>query len=184
MSPLPVPRHTPCAEYRFFVYCPENAEFYCFASAAERDAYSETVIDAFLDDFWDENVERVVAGELTHTCAAYGRQERPPEHEIDEGGSDLDGVDWPEGVEYRCNYALEALAAPVATRPDASDAVARQLASAASRRLALHDYTEALAQQIRALIAGGVDINTARRERASWEAALLQRLQELVGEPA
>ncbi|MNE18625.1 hypothetical protein D3C80_1116710 [compost metagenome] len=135
------------------------------------------MIDAFLDDFWDENVERVVAGELTHTCAAYGRQERPPEHEIDEGGSDLDGMDWPEGVEYRCNYALEALAEPVAVSSDAPDAVARQLASAATQRLALHDYTEALAAQIRDLIAGRIDVNTACRNQEAWEAALLQRLQ-------
>lgn len=175
-------RHTsPDAGHRFFVYCPENAEFYYFATAAERDVYSEMVIDAFLDDTWDDSVERVVAGELTHTCAQVGRQERPPEHEIDEGGSDLDGVDWPEGVAYRCNYALEALAAPEVSGVEALDPVTRLLVSATTRHLALHYYSEALAAQIRALIAGGVDINTARRDRAAWEAALWQRLQELPG---
>lgn len=179
MSRSPVPRYTPDAGHRFFIYCPENAEFFCFATAAERDQYSDTVVQAFLDDGWDETVERVVAGELSHTCVQIDRQERPPEHEIDDGGNDLDGNFWAEGWDYRCNYELQPMA-PVASG-DAVDPVLQLLAGAGSRHLALHYYSEALAAQIRALIAGGVDINTARRDRDTWEAALMQRLQELPG---
>ena len=182
---LPIPKHSPDAERRFFLYDAGVAQYYYFKTAAERDQYSDTVIQSYLDDGWDDTVAQVVAGELTHSAQQVDRVERPPAEDINEEGYDAEGRYWDEVWEYHCNYQLLPLeAAAEAPGPDAGVAVAQRLASAATQRLALHDYTEALAQQTRALIAGGVDINTARRERASWEAALLQRLQELAGESA
>lgn len=69
---------TPDAEFRYFVYCPNDGDFTYYKSAAERDKGADMVIQRYLDDGWDEMVEQVVAGELTHTCGQVGREDRPP----------------------------------------------------------------------------------------------------------
>ncbi|RCL23004.1 hypothetical protein C6A77_19390 [Pseudomonas sp. AFG_SD02_1510_Pfu_092] len=178
MSSLPVPQHSPDAEHRFFVFDAMDGDHYYFKSAAERDQYAEYMIGNYMDDGWDESVEQVMAGELTHLARQTNRVERPPAEELDAEGCDREGRHWRQGWAYYCDYELLPLVAPVeAARPDAGEAVTRQLASAATQRYALHCYTEALAQQTRAVIAGGIDVNTARRLRGAWETALLQRLQ-------
>lgn len=113
---LPVPQHSPDAEHRFFIYDANNAEFYYFATAAERDQYSDTVIQAYLDDGWDETVAQVMAGELTHSAQQVDRVERPPAEEIDDEGHDEEGRYWDESWEYYCNYQLQPLQA-VPTEP-------------------------------------------------------------------
>lgn len=172
------PQYTPDPQHRFFIYDPNDAEFHYFATATERDQYNDTVIQAYLDDGWDDTVARVVAGEITHSTQQVDRVERPPAEEINDEGYDAEGRYWDDSWDHYCNYQLLPLqAAPETPGPDAGQAVAQRLASAATQRLALHDYTEALAAQIRDVVAGLVDINTARRNREAWEAALLQRLQ-------
>lgn len=105
---------TPDAEFRYFVYCPNDGDFTYYKSAAERDKGADMVIQRYLDDGWDEMVEQVVAGELTHTCGQVGREDRPAESELDAEQCDADGKHWGEW-DYTCNYDLIALpAAPVA----------------------------------------------------------------------
>lgn len=176
------PHGHPDADHRFFIFCPQDTQFYYFATAAERDQYNDTVIRSYLDDGWDEQVEGVVAGELTHVCQQIDRLERPPADQIDDEGHDLEGRYWDPCWSHHCDYALQPLVdVPAEANPDPHDTFALQLLGAASKQLALHDYGVALVEQTRALIAGQLDINTARRQRASWDAALLQRLSELSG---
>jgi hypothetical protein len=98
----------PDAEYRFFVYDPQDGEFTYYKTAEARDQGAEAVINLFLDDGWDELVEQVVAGELTHLCVQVGRQDRPDAAELDAEGRDKEGQHWGD-FKYVCNYALEAL---------------------------------------------------------------------------
>jgi hypothetical protein len=95
----------PDAEFRFFIYDPEGAGFMYFRSAEDRDQASEDVIQQYLDDGWDESVEQVVAGEISHTCQQVNREERPAAEELDEEGYDGEGTYWGD-FDYRCNYAL------------------------------------------------------------------------------
>lgn len=77
---IALPKHadTPDAEHRFFVYCPENCKFFYFKTTAERDLYADKgVIEDFLDDGWHDGVERVVCGEVTHTCVKVSLTESP-----------------------------------------------------------------------------------------------------------
>ena len=96
---------TPSVEFRFFVYCPNNAEFTYCRTAEARDRIADSVIQGYLDDGWDEMVEQVVAGEMTHYCAQVGREDRPEATELDAVGFDKDGKYWGEWA-YTCNYDL------------------------------------------------------------------------------
>lgn len=113
MSALPVAKHHPDAEHRFFVFDAMDGDHYYFKSAAERDQYAEYMIGNYMDDGWDESVEQVMAGELTHLAQQTNRVERPPADELDETGCDREGRSWQHGWEYYCDYEL----LPLATAP-------------------------------------------------------------------
>lgn len=103
-------RDHPSAEFRFFVYDALNSEFSYYRTAEDRDKGAEAVIQLYLDDAWDESVEQVVAGEMTHFCGQVGREDRPASDELDAEGCDRDGKHWGEW-EYTCNYDLLPLVA-------------------------------------------------------------------------
>lgn len=108
---------TPTPEFRFFIYDPQGDGFSYWSSPEARDKAKENIIQAYLDDGWDDTVEQIVAGEVTHTCQKINVVPRPPEHEIDEGGEDLDGMFWDESWSYRCDYDLLPIASPEASTP-------------------------------------------------------------------
>lgn len=101
---------TPSAEFRFFIFDPLGYEFVYFRTAEDRDQASDGIIQSYLDDGWNEEVERVIAGEITHTCDKVNVQDRPPEEEIDGEGYDQNGDYWAEEWSYKCNYELLPLA--------------------------------------------------------------------------
>lgn len=94
----------PSAEFRFFLYEPEGDEFTYFSSPEDRDEYAKGAIAGYLDDGWIEDVEQVIAGEITHTTQQTQRVERPAE--IDEDGHDQDGNYWDSDWDYKCHYEL------------------------------------------------------------------------------
>lgn len=96
---------SPNAEFRFFVYDPNDSEFTYYRTVEDRDKGADSVIQSYLDDGWDEMVEQVVAGEMTHYCGQVGREDRPDETKLDEQQCDGDGKFWGEW-DYTCNYDL------------------------------------------------------------------------------
>lgn len=143
MSTLPVPKHSPDGEHRYFVFCAQNAEHYYFATAAERDVYAQHVISLYLDDGWDEMVAQVVAGELTHACGQVDRVERPPAEEIDDEGHDEEGRFWDDAWEYSCNYELQPLGAPAPGPAEVLPSVAVE-----GRQLVIRITTECLVHAV------------------------------------
>jgi hypothetical protein len=107
MSNYPV-RHSPDAEFRFFVFDPNDSDFTYYRSAEDRDKGADQVIQSYLDDGWDEMVEQVVAGEMTHFCGQTQREDRP--EVLDENDCDGEGKYWGEW-DYTCNYDLLPLVA-------------------------------------------------------------------------
>ncbi len=101
----------PSAEFRYFIYDPSGDGFTYYRSAADRDADSTNIIAQYCDDGWDEDVENIVAGEISHTCEKTNVRARPPEDEIDGEGYDQDGDYWAEEWDYKCGYELLPLAA-------------------------------------------------------------------------
>lgn len=95
----------PSAEFRFFIYDPEGEPFTYFKSAADRDSAAADIISNYMDDGWAEEVEHVVAGELTHTCQQTNLRTRPDDEELDDEGCDGEGTYWGEFDTF-CNYEL------------------------------------------------------------------------------
>lgn len=98
-------RYCPDAEHRYFIYDPEGDGLSYFPTAEERDAASKKIIAAYSDhEGWSEEVEQVIAGEVTHKATACYIQQRPAT--LDENGCDEAGVYWDVEAEIRCNYKL------------------------------------------------------------------------------
>ena len=93
-------------DYKFFVCDEANADFYFFRTEEERDEAAKYLIGGYLDDGWNESVEQIICGEITHTCEKVNVVNRPPEDEIDEDGHDSEGDYWTEEWEYKCDYQM------------------------------------------------------------------------------
>jgi hypothetical protein len=94
----------PSAEFRFFIYDPEGHGFLYFRTAEDRDTAAPDVIRDYCDDGWSEEVESVIAGEITHTCQKTNVEQRP--EVVDEEGYDGEGNYWAEEWDFKCDYAL------------------------------------------------------------------------------
>lgn len=94
---------SPSADYRFFVYDPQGYGFLYFKTVDARDKASSAVIQSYLDDGWHEDVEQVVAGEVTHTCEKINVETRPDT--LDAEDCDEAGHHWGD-FETRCDYDL------------------------------------------------------------------------------
>ncbi|MFT0721970.1 hypothetical protein ACDX36_26170 [Pseudomonas aeruginosa] len=95
----------PSAEFRYFTFDPNGAEFIYYRSADERDADSQNIIAHYLDDGWDEEVEQIIAGEISHTCEQTDARHRPDDEDLDDEDCDGEGTYWGE-FDTICNYEL------------------------------------------------------------------------------
>ena len=89
---------------RYFVYCPENG-FEKFGTIEARDKYAKECIAYHLDGGWDEAVEEVVAGEITHQATQTNLLEKPSDLK---DGCDESGMYWDPEFDYTCEYELKA----------------------------------------------------------------------------
>lgn len=113
LKPQPVFKYRPSPEYRFWLYDPEGNGMTYFYSAENRDEAADEAIQNYIDDGWSEEVEAVCAGEVTLMAQVLNKTMRPPEDEIGEDGCDSDGADWSDDIEWRGNYKLEPMPAPM-----------------------------------------------------------------------
>ncbi|MDH4602501.1 hypothetical protein [Pseudomonas syringae] len=100
---------SPSATHQHFIYDPLGNGFLYFRSAAERDQAMDWVVQTYLDDEWSEEVEQIVAGEVTHSCQSVGVQNRPRAELLDKNNCDSEGNHW-GSFAFRCNYELLPLA--------------------------------------------------------------------------
>ena len=101
--------YRPTAEYRYWLYDPEGDGMTYYRTAEARNAAAEQAIGCYLEDGWAPEVEFVSAGEVTHCAQVLDKTMRPAAEDLDEDGCDGDGMPWPEGMDWRGNYALELL---------------------------------------------------------------------------
>ncbi|MEO0467604.1 MAG: hypothetical protein AAF216_13770 [Pseudomonadota bacterium] len=105
----------PDADHRYFIFDGYNNEFYYYATPHARDAEFRCVVDTFMDDFWDEGVEQIVCGEVTHVTVQADRTERPAKIPLDEQGRDGEN-EWSPGLKYVCDYKAKLLTDQTAAR--------------------------------------------------------------------
>lgn len=91
----------PDAKHRFFACDPSNDEWSFHATPEERDAEAEGMIETHLDEGWDEEVEQVFCGYVTHTACKVDIVRR--------GDPGTDDTYFPEGCDETCNYECMAL---------------------------------------------------------------------------
>lgn len=112
-------KYYPDAEYRFFIYDPEGYGFTYYKSVEDRNIHSEYIIQAYLNDGWQEEVTNVIAGEVTHHAVmcdvniAPKREEYDNEEEYEDAISEFGDSDW----DYTCNYKFAPLNDPGETAP-------------------------------------------------------------------
>ena len=104
--------HRPTPEYRFWLYDPEGDGMTYYRTKESRDEAAEQAIGCYLEDGWSPEVEFVSAGEVTHFAQVLDKTMRPADEDLDDEGCDGDGMDWPDGMAWRGNYALEPLTQP------------------------------------------------------------------------
>ena len=104
---------SPSKTNRFFLYDPLGDGFIYFSTAQKRDAWAKDVIPTYYDDTWVDEVDDIVAGEITHTAQQINYVERPPDDQLDEDGLDEEGDDWPPEFLYKCNYDLKPITWPI-----------------------------------------------------------------------
>lgn len=97
-------RWTPSKDRPYFVHDPQGDGFSYFETEQERDDFAHDCIQAYLDDGWDEEVEHVVAGKLTHRATQTDVIMRPDI--LDEDGCDEEGNDWNNDFSHICDYKL------------------------------------------------------------------------------
>ena len=88
---------------KYFLYDPENG-FETFETKDEQWKAAEEVIEGYLDDEWDEEVEDIVCGIITRKSTKCEIMKKPKI--IDSNGYDEAGWHWPKGMKYRYNYEM------------------------------------------------------------------------------
>lgn len=95
----------PHRAYRYWLYDPEYDGMMFFRRQEERDTAAANAIRGHLTlDGWDEEVENICCGTLTHVATMTEIVERPTD--LDDDGIDGDGMYWEEGVSCSCKYAM------------------------------------------------------------------------------
>lgn len=93
----------------YFIYDPWRGFTY-YATEKERDDAAEGIIESYLNDTWNEEVENIVGGIVTHAIQQTKRVDKPTRSE---GESEDDYSDriyelgfTEDNIEYTCSYAL------------------------------------------------------------------------------
>ncbi len=91
----------PTAEKPFFCFDGDEHEY--FATEEEALKASEAAIAYYLDEFWDEQVNSVMVGKVTHLSTQTNVRNRPDDEDLDEEGIDGSGDYWGDEA-YKCDY--------------------------------------------------------------------------------
>jgi len=101
----PLAKRSPDAQHTFWFYSPEADGMTFWKTEQERDDYAKREIESYLDeDSWNEDVEWVCAGVVTHCAKAVDIIRRAGE--LDSEGHDENNEHWEKKDEIKCNYAL------------------------------------------------------------------------------
>lgn len=84
---------------KYFLYDPENG-FEKFETKQECKDAAEQAIQCYLDEAWDENVENMVTGVITHSAKQTNVVHKPEDPE------EAEEVGWNDYHDYTCDYDM------------------------------------------------------------------------------
>lgn len=84
---------------KFFLYDPENG-FDTYETVEDVARAAEESIPYYLDGTWDDNVDNLVTGVITHTAQQTDIEYKPEDPKV------VEDWGWPEHIEYTCNYKM------------------------------------------------------------------------------
>ena len=105
----------PSKTHRYFIADPGNGDTFFFATEAERDAFAADLIKDCLDvdGCYEESVEDIYVGEVTHLTARTNVTHRPskePDESVADYHERLEAEGWPDpDCDYTCSYELRPL---------------------------------------------------------------------------
>lgn len=101
----------PDKDYRFFLLDPINSELTYFKTVEERDAAAHDLIMEHLDDGWSEDVDQIVAGQVTHHTVRRDVVICPKQedYDTDEDYEEALGEYGSDEHAFTCNYKLAPL---------------------------------------------------------------------------
>ena len=102
----------PDAEHRFFLCDPSSGEFMFFKTTEQRDYAAHDMIQAHLDECWSEDVDRIVAGVVTHHTIKTNVQPCPKREDFFSDQDFEEALDDFGGDEhaFTCDYKLAPIA--------------------------------------------------------------------------
>lgn len=101
-------KSNPSTEYRFFLYCPNDGLTF-WRTEEDRDKAGRDLIEEYLSDGeWNDQIDLISAGTVTHHVVEVDRKERVGE--LDDDGYDEAGEYWASNeYDYACNHELRPL---------------------------------------------------------------------------
>ncbi len=105
-------KYRPDKDFKFWLYDPDGDGLTYYRTESDRDKAAAIAIDLYLDtqDGWNEEVERVTGGVVTH-CVKQTDVEHKQTN-LDEDGCDEDGNSWNSSFDVKCNYEFKAIEVP------------------------------------------------------------------------
>ena len=101
-------RRVPHSDYRYWLYDHRDGGMAYYRTREDRDAAGKKAVASYLlYDEWDEEVDSVAAGEVTHIAQCLDLALRP--QELDDDGCDDEGTYWGD-AESMGSYTFEPLA--------------------------------------------------------------------------
>lgn len=98
--------YTPTEEFCWFAEDPSDSDKVFFRTEEEAVREAEAMIETHLDDGWDEDVDRILVGKITHHTVKVNAQHRPKREDFETELDFLAAVDdYPDmDYEYSCMY--------------------------------------------------------------------------------
>lgn len=92
-------QYKPSKKFPWFCFDGDQNEY--FSTEQEALDASVSAISYYLEDGWDEQVNSVTVGKVTHAAEKLNVISRP---KTDANGFDKDDEHWPEFCNYKCDY--------------------------------------------------------------------------------
>lgn len=99
-------RHRPSEQFPWFASDPSDGETYYFATEQGAIAQAKEFIDRHMEDGWDDEVDQIIVGKITHHTVKTNVTHRPKREDFssDEDFQDACGEYPNMDFNYCCNY--------------------------------------------------------------------------------